>query len=137
MPPFSKQFLAMFVVWAVFMGTAVYGAENQKPFHYDAEGKRDPFVPLILNNRLAVDSGPDNAQSLGKPELHGILWDAAGHSIALIDNLEAKTGDTVQGYKVMAIRKDAVVLEANGQSVVLEIAFEAQPSSAPKGGDRP
>ena len=100
----------------------------QKTFRYNAGGKRDPFAPLIINNQLAVGRPSGSAQ--GKPVLYGILWDPAGVSIALVDNLEAKVGDIVRGYRVKAIQKDAVILEAEGQTVVLDIAFETDKSGA-------
>lgn len=125
-----------FFAGALFFALAASAAEDTKPFRYDPEGRRDPFVPLIQNNRLTSDSG-QKIQDLGKPQLHGILWDAAGHSIALIDDLEARVGDIVQGFKVVAIRKDGVELEANGQTVVLEIAFDAQSPGTTKGGEKP
>lgn len=128
----TSTFLAGMIA-ALFVMDA-HAAEAPKPFRYEAENRRDPFVPLILNNRLTADSG-QQMQDLGKPILYGILWDASGNSIALIDNLELKVGGMVQGYKVVAIRKDAVELEANGQSVELKIAFDAQSTSAPKGGE--
>ena len=122
----------LITISVVLLSTRLAGSEPQKPFQYDPAGKRDPFIPLTLNIQPESDT-----QSLGKLVLHGILWDPAGHSIALIDDLEVKTGDTVGGYRVSAIRKDAVVLEANGQSVVLEIAYDTQPSKTQKEGDHP
>ncbi len=107
---------------------AALNTAPQKTFRYNAEGKRDPFIPLIINNQLA--GGRASASAQGKPVLYGILWDPSGSSIALIDNLEAKTGDTVRGYRVKAIQKDSVVLEAEGQTVVLDIAFEIDKASA-------
>lgn len=108
----------------------VYAAEGnpQKTFRYNADNKRDPFIPLIIDNRLV--GANFSASGQGKPVLYGILWDPAGKSIALVDDTEAKVGDSVRGYRVIAIRKDAVVLEADGQTVELDIAFGSQPSGA-------
>jgi hypothetical protein len=130
---------------------AVWAAESRKAavdsrkaasesFRYDSRGRRDPFAPLVRDGRLiAVTSGPRVESS--KPVLYGILWDPEGRSIALINDIEAKVGDTIAGYQVMEIRKDAVVLEGGGEPLVLEIAFDTPPSKlstgTPKGGERP
>ena len=126
----------MLVALAAGIASAADSAQKSS-FRYDAGGRRDPFVPLILNNRLL---GTDTLHSgdSSKPVLRGILWDPHGQSIALIDDLEAKVGDIVREYRVRSITKDEVVLEGDGgQSVVLQIAFETQPSGATKGGEHP
>lgn len=108
------------------------GASFSATFHYDAKNRRDPFVPLVRDGRIVSDSPRDGRPYDGsKPVLYGILWDPGGQSIALINDGEAKAGQTVDGYLVKEIRKDAVVLEgAAGEEVVLEISFDA-PSSKP------
>lgn len=95
---------------------------RKQPFQYNPAGRRDPFVSLLLNDRLVGSSSMPRDTT--KPTLYGILWDPGGQSIALIDDLEAKVGDTVRGYKVKTITRDEVVLEAEGQTVVLQIAFD-------------
>ena len=129
---------AWIMLGVMLLGTAGHAAEEpaKHPFRYQAGGRRDPFVPLILNNRV-INPNTKTATDASQPVLHGILWDTAGQSIALIDDVEAKVGDTVGEYQVTAIRRDEVVLEADGKSVVLQIAFETQPSGATKGGERP
>jgi hypothetical protein len=107
------------------------------PFHYDSEGRRDPFMPLIRDGRMIGAGGRGAAGELGQPMLHGVLWDAGGHSIALIDDLEVKVGDTVAGYEVSEIRQDGVVLRQGERTVVLTIAFEAVAPEATMGGKRP
>ncbi|MBI4341109.1 MAG: hypothetical protein HY598_02365 [Candidatus Omnitrophica bacterium] len=117
-------------------GVAAEESSPSKAFKYDAGGHRDPFAPLILNGRL-MGAGARSPRDLSKPTLHGILWDPIGRSIALIDDTEVRVGDTVRGYRVAAIRQDEVVLEGDGQSVVLQIAFETQPSGTTTGGGHP
>ena len=106
------------------------------PFHYDAKGQRDPFVPLVRNGQL-LDAPTGGHGSTGAPVLYGILWDPGGPSIALINDLEAKVGDMVGDYKVVQIRQDAVVLSNGGEPLVLEIAFNTKPShNTTTGGER-
>ena len=102
---------------------------------YDSKGRRDPFSPLVREGRL-LGTTPGGARGDGsRPALYGILWDPGGHSIALINDGEAKVGDLVEGYKVADIRKDAVVLTSEGgESVVLQISFDAPSIKPPPHG---
>ncbi len=91
-------------------------------FHYDPKGHRDPFITLVREGRrVDVPKGANGATT--KPVLYGILWDPGGNSIALINDGEAKVGDTIGGYHVVEIQQDGVVLSNGGEPVVLQIAF--------------
>ncbi len=98
-----------------------------KPFRYSAKGHRDPFIPLVRNGRLVPWRG--GSLDPTKPVLHGILWDPRGHSFAMINDAEVTVGETVDSYRVVEIRQDAVVLTNEmGEPLVLQIEFET-PSS--------
>ena len=113
-------------MWAAALQTAPPAAPaSHELFRYDARGHRDPFVPLVQEGRLV---GP--GAFLGdKPVLTGILWDPAGDSVAMIDDQEVRVGDGLQAYKVIEIRKDAVVLKDGGEPVVLQMEYEVSPHS--------
>jgi len=107
-------------------------ATDQNTWVYDSKGRCDPFIPLVREGRVVpCDSRPGAAGEEGKasvPTLGGILWDAEGRSIALINGGEAKTGDTVDGYRVSEIHRDEVVLTRESEHVVLRIGFgDAKP----------
>ena len=127
------------IACALLMGAAPAAWPAQEPaetpgtFAYNPAGHRDPFVPLVRDGRL-VGVAPGGARgAASKPVLYGILWDPGGQSIALINDAEVKVGDAVGGYRVKEIRQDAVVLINGGVPVVLEIAFEAPPSTLSPG----
>jgi len=106
-------------------------AQQAKPdaaFHYDSKGRRDPFIPLVRDGRVVSVTGDAQRAGGGAPVLYGILWDPAGKSIALLNDTEAKVGDTIEGYQVLEIRHDAVVLTNGGEPVVLQISFDVSPS---------
>jgi len=93
-----------------------------EPFHYDAGGRRDPFVPLIRDGRL-INPMDSKSLELSKPVLYGVLWDSEGRSIALINDTEARVGDMVGDYRVLEIRQSSVVLGNGGEPMVLEMSF--------------
>lgn len=100
-------------------------------FRYDSKSRRDPFSPLVRDGRMVGVMQTHTIQT-SRPVLYGILWDAGGQSIALINDIEVKVGDTVGTYRVVEIRKDAVVLSDGREPVVLQLAFEpVAPGQAP------
>jgi len=99
------------------------------PFRYDPGNRRDPFMPLVRDGKF-VGATPGLRWDGSLPMLQGILWDPAGQSIALINDGEVGVGDTVEGYQVIEIRSDGVVLSDGGEPVLLQLEFE-MPSSQP------
>lgn len=126
-----KRCLQCLVVATILMTLVAGGAaEASTPFEYDAKGRRDPFSPLvrdgvIIGQKLGLDINPD------VPVLYGILFDPGGNSIAIVNDEEVQTGETIVGYRVAEIREDVVVLERGGELVVLRITFETPTASAP------
>lgn len=105
--------------------------KQEEPFRYDPGGRRDPFIPLVQDGRLAR-TGPSTLVDTSKPVLYGILWDSSGQSLALINDSEVKVGDTVSDYQVHEIREDAVVLtDDGGHSLILQVSFETAPPERP------
>lgn len=128
--------LAVLGLWALSSAGVARAAEDLAtgpaaavPFTYDPKGHRDPFIPLVREGQIVTVPGSDmTAMALGVPVLYGILWDAGGNSIALINGTEVKVGGTIAGYKVMEIRKDAVVVSGGtGEPMVLQITFDGAP----------
>ena len=116
------------VAWTAEEGEAA----GASAFQYDAKGRRDPFVSLVRDGRYVVGFGGDDRRSSGPFTLRGILWDPAGTSIAMIDDVEVKVGDTLGDYRVTEIQQAAVVLHTSGgERVVLELAFDATGGGKP------
>ena len=120
-------------------GAAELAGTTNKPeaVPYDAKGRRDPFVPLVKDGRILAMINETPSRSVAMV-LQGVLWDPGGQSIALIGETEAKVGDTINGYQLIEIRRDAVVLSNGGEQVVLQLQFEATaaPADAAGGSER-
>ena len=104
---------------------------------YESGARRDPFAPLVRDGKIvsvSAGGGAGSSDATGPLVLDGILWDAGGQSIALINGSEVKAGDQVGGYVVRTIRKDAVVLEKGNEVLVLQINFEAMPTPKKREG---
>ena len=111
-----------------------------EPFRYDSGGRRDPFIPLVREGRLVGTTQGAHVDA-ATPTLYGILWDPQGDSIALINDVEVRAGETIAGFRVKAIQRDAVVLDGGGEPVVLRITYESAPGQpspgATTGGEGP
>lgn len=106
-------------------GGGVMAEPPSQPQPYDSKGKRDPFVALVREGRFVGTTGAmSSASHMSDLQLAGILWDPAGHSLALINEMEVAVGDMAGDYQVMDIRPDAVVLMREGKTVVLQLSFE-------------
>lgn len=119
-----RMLLGSCLMWW-FLGGA--GAAAGDPFSYDAQGKCDPFVPLVRNGQLVPCRPQPPRATL---TLQGIVWDPAGESVALIDDREVKVGDRVDDYQVVEIRHDAVVLVREGTALTLTFSLEERVNGA-------
>jgi hypothetical protein len=124
--------IAVIVQPAVPAPAAEGEAAAGKAFRYDAKGRRDPFVSLVRDGRYVAGFGSNDRGLSGDLTLRGILWDPAGTSIAMIDDVEVKVGDTIGSYQVADIQQNVVVLiTSGGERMVLELAFDASSSGLP------
>ena len=106
-------------------------------FQYDAKDRRDPFEPLAQDGHLKPGMGLGHDVEGDQPVLYGILWDPAGPSLALINDGEYQVGEMVNGYQIVEIRRDAVVITSGGERTVLQITFDApSPTSAKRHNGR-
>lgn len=116
---------------AITLGLAFLpAASGAAQSSYESSHQRDPFIPLVHDGRfVAVSGGLPGGSAASDVHLAGIVWDPAGSSLALINETEVKVGDQIQGYQVMEIREDAVVLLKDGKPLVLQLSFEPLPPS--------
>lgn len=79
-----------------------------------AEELRDPFVFGSVQVQ-ARETAPPSAPSVG---LSGILWDAQS-PLAIIGGEPVGVGEIIEGWRIVEIRPDRVILERNGQRTTL------------------
>lgn len=106
------------VLVIVIFSVAPPGFSEESGFVYDSKGKRDPFVP----SQLAVKGKKLLAGEINDLFLEGIVWDARGESLVIINDETLKTGDEVLGFKIVGIEKKKVILakEENEYSLSIE-----------------
>lgn len=112
-----KSLLIPVLIISMFL-VALPGFGEESGFVYDSKGKRDPFVP----SRLAVKGKKLLAGEIKDLFLEGIVWDACGESLVIINDETLKTGDEILGFKIVGIEKKKVILakEENEYSLSIE-----------------
>jgi len=94
----------------------------QEEFKYDAQGKRNPFIPLVTSDGRLLkleDTGVSSGLSV-----EGIIYDKLGISYAIINGDIVKIGDTVGEYQVLKIEQKKVIFIKNGELTEVELKEE-------------
>jgi len=90
-------------------------------FKYDAEGRRDPFIPLVTKEgKIAFGYG--TIRSIEDMRLEGIVYDPGGDSIAVINGMVLKENDTIGNIKLIKIESDKVSLLFNQTKHVIRLS---------------
>ena len=95
--------------------------EEQIVYHYNALGRRDPFLPLIGGGFIGADEGGKAAPDVGGLKVVGIVW-GANDKFALIEDPRGNSQVLRQGDKVM----NGVVEELKRNSVVVKLSVDGQ-----------
>jgi len=94
-------------------------------FKYEAKGRRDPFVPLIGQDRPAVISLED-VTSIDDIKLEGIAIGAKGERVAIINGTMVKKNDVISEIEVKAISDSAITLTINGKEHTVNLVKEGE-----------
>jgi len=102
---------------------------------YKADNLRDPFKSYIESSVATrvlepmVEQGP-----MPDLEVQGLFW-GGGYPQAIINNKVLRESDTIEGVKIISIKKDGVtVLFANTEHKLSPSRITDSPQNAQKGG---
>jgi len=110
-------------VVGVFWGTgAVRAEEGKDTFLYEAQGRRDPFLPLITPSGYLVNLDPETDETL---RLEGIMFDPSGDSIAIINGELLRVGESLGDAVIIDIKAQKVTVMRNNETLELELRREA------------
>lgn len=112
--------LSCIAIIIILSGHLLFGEDV---FKYNANGKRDPFVPLVSESGNYVSDAYE-VNKIGDIRLEGVVWDEGKGSIAIINGEIVKEGDELGSVKVLKIEKDGVIFLVNGQNVKQTINSE-------------
>ncbi len=110
----------MVVGLALAAGEQVAAADQ---IRYEATGKRDPFVPLIGQDKTAATS-LDDVTSIEDIKLEGIAVGARGRRVAIINGQMLKDDDKVGLIEMRKITSTTVTLLFDGKEYALNLSQE-------------
>lgn len=87
-------------------------------FFYQSKGKRDPFVPLVVNTPTPVN-GLQGVRLIEDIALEGIVWDEGGNSIAVLNGIIVSEGQRVEDVEIIQIEQTSVTLLLNKKEFTL------------------
>ena len=103
-------------VLLLFSSNLVYA---QGAFVYDEHGKRDPFVPLVSSAGMVVTYDEDLA--VNDLNLEGIVSDASGNNVAIVNGKVVKFRDQIGPYVVDVIAVDHVEFLKGTERFILKL----------------
>jgi hypothetical protein len=104
------------LVLMLFFANSVYA---QEAFVYNDHGKRDPFVPLVSSAGMVVTYDED--LSVNDLVLEGIVADASGNNVAIVNGKIVKARDPIGPYVVDVIAVDHVEFLKGTERFILKI----------------
>ena len=118
-----KIIVYTFILIAYICVFALYGycAEAASyDFSYDAKGKRDPFVPLVGQEKSA-GAGLETIASIDELKLEGIATGAGGRQVAIINGRRVKKNDKFGALLIKNISIKSVDISIEGRDYTLTL----------------
>ena len=113
----NKRFFLFLFLFLVFCCQAF----AQEELAYDAQGKRNPFIPLVTpeGRLLKLDKEQDTTQQ--GLAVEGIIYDKLGRSFAIVNATVVGIGDLVGDFQVLKILENKVIFIRNGEALEVEL----------------
>ena len=111
-------FLVMVSIVCALLGVA--GAQD-KTYSFTAQGKRDPFIPLVSAAGYLINLEEEEESAL---RLEGIMYDPRGDSMAIINGDLLKVGERIADAVVSKIEPNKVIIIKDNQRLELELRRE-------------
>jgi hypothetical protein len=101
------------------MFPGVLSAQEETAFHYDSQGRRDPFWPLVSSGGAIINYGSDLL--ITDMILEGIINDTNNRNYAIINGVIVGANDKIGLFTVRRVDKDKVFLEKDQENFVLKL----------------
>ena len=114
--------IALFLIVGMLNAPLAYGEKQEKKaFEYESKGKRDPFVPLIGQEKAKKISGLVDITSVEDIKFEGIAIDSSGKNIAILNGQMVKDNDKFGVLLIKKISQGAVLLSIEGKDYTLKL----------------
>lgn len=91
---------------------------------YESRGKRDPFVPLIGQDKGDHSGGLEGITSIQDLLLEGIAIGSTGKNVAILNGQMVKEKDKFGSLYIKKISKKAIELSIDGKDYTLSLKDE-------------
>lgn len=105
------------LIFVIALMVANFSYAQEQQFLYDDHAKRDPFVPLVSSAGMLVAYDADLA--VNDLNLEGIVADARGNNVAIVNGKVVKVRDHIGPYVVDVISVDHVEFTQGTQRFTL------------------
>ena len=95
----------------IFFAGLVFAAPGDL---YNANGKRDPFVPLVTQTSRQTASGLIGVESVDEIAIQGIIYDPKNGSMVIANDALLREGEEQGAVKVLKVRPGGVLFSVNG-----------------------
>jgi hypothetical protein len=92
-------------------------------FTYNAQEKRDPFIPLVSAEGLILEPLISKKKA-GEVYVEGIIYDPRGGSYAVVNGEIVKSGDAAGDYRIIKIEPQKIILSKDGKDLEIELKRE-------------
>ena len=110
---------------AVIMACRLFKSADAAIAVYDAHGRRDPFIPLIGQEKN-VSARLTDVRSVYEVDLEGIAMGADGKRLAIINGEIMKVGDRVGDLEVKKIELNSVTISIDGNLHTINLTEEGR-----------
>jgi len=93
-------------------------------FEYNSHGKRDTFAPLVGSDKPVAAMRLADVASVEEMSLEGIVTNAKGEMVALVNGEMLKTNDRVGEIIVKSITSSGVTFSVGGKEYKLKLPEE-------------
>ena len=103
---------------------AVAACAAKTAFSYEAKGKRDPFVPLIGQDKRGCAATLEGVSSVQDVVLEGIATGSGGKNVAILNGQMIKENDKFGVLRIKKISKKTVEISIEGKDYTLNLQKE-------------
>ena len=108
----------IFLLVLIFSGAENIFADNPA-FVYNDHRHQDPFWPQVSATGIILTQ--EESLAVGDMILEGIVADAQGKNVAIINGKIVKKGDTIGVYSVAEVRSDEVDVLKDGERFTVKL----------------
>ena len=114
--------VALYLIAGTLSAPYAYGEQPAgAAFEYESNGKRDPFVPLIGQEKAKKISGLEDITSIEDIKLEGIAIGASGKKAAILNGRMVKDNDLFGVLHIKNISQSTVQLSIEGKDYTLKL----------------